>query len=85
MATHRNRYVKVILFEPSPTNLQGGVVVGQYGEYLLVERPQPKERKASATTPRKRRTKAELAAAAGATSKPNAKPQPATAFPPAVA
>jgi hypothetical protein len=42
MAAHRNRYVKVILFEPLTTNIIGGSVVGQYGDWLLVERPAPK-------------------------------------------
>ena len=56
MATHRNRYVKVILFEPCTTNLQGGTIVGQYGEFILVERAQPKER-TKAAVPRKLRTK----------------------------
>jgi hypothetical protein len=46
------RYVKVILFEPVTTNLQGGIIVGQWGEYLLVERPQPKQREKVARKPR---------------------------------
>jgi hypothetical protein len=54
MATHRNRYVKIVLFESCSTNIQGGTIVGQYDDWLLVERPQPKERK-SAAVPRKPR------------------------------
>jgi hypothetical protein len=57
MATHRNRYVKVILFEPSSTNLQGGIIVGQCGDWILIERPQPKARAKDADKkPRKPRT-----------------------------
>lgn len=57
MATQRNRYVKVALFEPAATNLMGGTIVGQFGDTLLVERPAPKPRVKAATT-RKPRTKA---------------------------
>jgi hypothetical protein len=73
MATHRTRYVKIILFEPCSTNLQGGVIVGQCGDWILVERPQPKARaKDSEKKPRKPRAK-------------SAPVQPATSFPSAVA
>ena len=58
MATQRNRYVKVALFEPAATNLMGGTIVGQFGDTLLVERPAPKPRAAKAATTRKPRTKA---------------------------
>ncbi len=57
MATQRNRYVKVALFEPAATNLMGGTIVGQFGDTLLVERPAPKPRSKAPTT-RKPRTKA---------------------------
>ena len=59
MATHRNRYVKVALLEEVKTHLQDAKVVGQGADYLLLERPQPKERKArgASATPRKPRTK----------------------------
>jgi class 3 adenylate cyclase len=63
MATQRNRYVKVALFEPAATNLMGGTVVGQYGDTLLVERPAPKPRAATPTRTRKPRTNAKAAAA----------------------
>jgi hypothetical protein len=61
MATHRNRYVKVALFEEVKTHLQDAKVVGQGSDYLLLERPQPKAREKSAT-PRKPRTKKVVAA-----------------------
>ena len=54
MATHRNRFVKVSLFTPSTTRLEGAMVVGQSDEYLILERAQPKPRQADAK-PRKRR------------------------------
>jgi hypothetical protein len=57
MAT-RNRYVKLALFEACPTNLMGSTVVGQYGETLLVERPQPKPRAAAAKARKPRATNA---------------------------
>jgi hypothetical protein len=60
MAT-RNRYVKVTLFEPCPTNLMGSTVVGQYGDVLLVERPQPKPRAATKATRTPRATNAKAA------------------------
>jgi hypothetical protein len=66
MANHRNRYVKVILFEPCSTNLQGGTVVGQIDQYLLVERPQPKARDKSATPRKPRATKTNAKPAQGA-------------------
>jgi hypothetical protein len=66
----RNRYVKVALFEPCPTNLMGSTVVGQYGDVLLVERPQPKPRAAAKATRKPRATNAKAAA------------QPATSFGP---
>lgn len=46
---HRNRYVKVALFEEVKTHLQDAKVVGQGSDYLLLERPQPKERKVPVT------------------------------------
>ena len=58
MATQRNRYVKVALFEPAATNLMGGVIVGQFGDTLLVERPAPKPRAAKAATRKPRTAKA---------------------------
>jgi hypothetical protein len=60
MPAHRNRYIKVALFEEVHTHLQDAKVVGQGTDYLLLERPQPKERKARAAsaTPRKPRVKA---------------------------
>jgi hypothetical protein len=48
MAT-RNWYVKLQLSVPSPTNLMGATVVGQYDTVLLVERPQPSPRSKLAT------------------------------------
>jgi hypothetical protein len=55
----RHRYVKVILFEPVSTNLTGGTVVGQCGDWLLVERPQAKPRAAAKKpSPAKRKTAA---------------------------
>jgi hypothetical protein len=70
----RNRYVKVTLFEPCPTNLMGSTVVGQYGDVLLVERPQPKPRAATKATRKPRATNAKAAAqvAGAATSFPGA-------------
>jgi hypothetical protein len=53
MAAHRNRYVKVILFEPLTINIIGGSVVGQYGDWLLVERPAPKPNAAASKSARK--------------------------------
>jgi hypothetical protein len=53
MAAHRNRYVKVILFEPLTTNLIGGSVVGQYGDWILVERPAPKPHAAASKSVRR--------------------------------
>lgn len=44
MATHRNRYVKVALFERCSTNLNEAKVVGQGDDYLLLERAAPKIR-----------------------------------------
>jgi hypothetical protein len=58
MATQRNRYVKIALFEPAATNLMGGVIVGQFGDTLLVERPAPKPRAAKAATRKPRTAKA---------------------------
>jgi hypothetical protein len=66
MAT-RNRYVKLQLAEACPTNLMGSTVVGQYGEVLLVERPQPKPR--AATRERKPRATKPTAAAFAAPAK----------------
>lgn len=40
----RNRYVKVALFEEVKTNLMGGTVVGQFGDTILVQRPDAKPR-----------------------------------------
>ena len=57
MATHRNRFIKVALFEECKTHLQDSKVVGQGSDYLLLERAAPKAR-AAATTPRKRKTNA---------------------------
>lgn len=54
MATHRNRYIKVSLFEASKTRLQDARVVGQGDDYLLLERAAPKAR-ATAAAPRKRK------------------------------
>lgn len=73
MAT-RNRYVKITLFEPCPTNLMGSTVVGQYGDVLLVERPQPKPRAAAKAARKPRATNAKAAAqvAGAATSFPGA-------------
>jgi hypothetical protein len=68
----RNRYVKLALFEASSTNVMGGVVVGQTGDYLLIERPAPKPRAAATKTRKPRATKI----SSGATQS-----QPATAFP----
>jgi hypothetical protein len=58
----RNRYVKVSLFEPCPTNLMGSTVVGQYGDVLLVERPQPKPRAAVKAARKPRATNAKTVA-----------------------
>jgi hypothetical protein len=67
----RNRYVKVTLFEPCPTNLMGSTVVGHYdGDVLLVERPQPKPRAATKAARKPRATNAKAAS------------QPATSFGP---
>jgi hypothetical protein len=70
----RNPYVKIALFDPkSAPNLQGGTVVGQSGDYILVERPPAKPRASrkgtTSVTPRKPRT-------------PKPAAQPATSFPP---
>ena len=54
MATQRTRYVKASLFEAVSTNLMGGTVVGQTGDWLLIQRPDAKPRAAKAT-PRKPR------------------------------
>jgi hypothetical protein len=71
----RNPYVKIALFDPkSAPNLQGGTVVGQSGDYILVERPAPKPR-----------TRKSVSGATATTRKPRTpKPatQPATSFPP---
>jgi hypothetical protein len=76
MAGQRNRYVKVALFEPSTTNLQGGTIVGQSGDYILVERPPAKPRASrkgtTSVTPRKPRKPRT----------PKPANQPATSFPP---
>jgi hypothetical protein len=61
MATHRNRYIKVALFEKVSTNLMGATIVGQLDDTLIVERPQPKPRTVS--KPRKPRTNAKAAPA----------------------
>ncbi len=53
MASHRNRYVKVSLFEACSTRLQDAKVVGQGDDYLLLERAPAKER-AKAAAPKKR-------------------------------
>ena len=73
MATHRNKYMKVILFEPVTTNLVGATIVGQYGDWLLVERPQPVAKKAAPVSRKPRAAKG------------NSKPSAATSFPPAEA
>jgi hypothetical protein len=65
MATQRTRYVKASLFEAVSTNLMGGTVVGQTGDWLLIQRPDAKPRAAKAT-PRKPRA-AKPAAAPSAT------------------
>ena len=49
----RNRYVKVALFTEEKSNLQDSKVVGQGADYLLLERPQPKERVKKERKPRK--------------------------------
>ena len=55
MATHhRNRLVKVHLFEAVHLNLLGSIIVGQNGDTIIIERPQPKPRSADAK-PRKRK------------------------------
>lgn len=56
MATHRNRYVKVALFEACSTRLQDAKVVGQGDDYLLLERAQPKPRQEAKRAVRKART-----------------------------
>jgi len=52
----RSPYVKVIIGVDPKTNLSGAKVVGQGADYLLLERPAPKERKPSATPRKKRAT-----------------------------
>ena len=54
MATHRNRYVRVALFEACSTRLQDARVVGQGDDYLLLERAQPKPRATEKKAARKR-------------------------------
>ena len=52
----RNRYVKVALFTEEKSNLQDSKVVGQGAYYLLLERPQPKERVKKERKPRAKKS-----------------------------
>lgn len=67
---NRNRYVKIALAEPSTTNLTGGTVVGQWGEWLLIQRPDSKPRAKKAAAARKPRAVAA-----------SPKPEPSTSSP----
>jgi hypothetical protein len=55
----RSPYLKVVLFDAkNEPNLMGSTIVGQTGDYILVERPpvKPRAKKSAVSTPRKPRT-----------------------------
>lgn len=55
MAVHRNRLVKIHLLEAAHINLLGSTIVGQNGDTIIIERPQPKQR---SSEPKKRKPRA---------------------------